>query len=237
MPRSLLRILLWIAALPALPAAAIAQDQCVIPGAFPKARVTIPPRGAIVRAPVDGYTLALSWSPQFCKLHGDEKQSRGQCDAPRKFRFILHGLWPDGDGLANPQWCRQVPVVPAQTLRDNFCATPSASLMQHEWAKHGSCMDVDSAQYFRAGRTAFAALKFPDMDALARDQTDVGTLVSAMVAANPGMTADMVRIDVTALGWLEAMRVCLDRSYRPRACPRGVAGAGANTKIRIWPAW
>lgn len=224
-----------LAGLACMSSAALAQSQCVIPQALPKGRALVPPPGETVIAPLTGHILVLSWSPQFCKVNGDDKKNATQCGGSNKFGFVLHGLWPDGEGRKDPQWCKRVPAVSPEVMKQYFCSTPSASLMQHEWAKHGSCTESDSGRYFGAANRAYAALKFPDMDTLSRPQTSVGTLTSAFVAANPGLTADMLRVNLTQLGWLEDVRICLGTDYRPKSCPRDIGGASADTRLKIWP--
>lgn len=218
------------------PALAMAQNQCAVPQTLPVSRAIIPPQGETVVTPLTGYVLALSWSPQFCKERGDRKKNAAQCDVPKKYGFILHGLWPDGDGLKDPKWCKRVPAVSVAVMKQFFCATPSAELMQYEWAKHGSCVESDAERYFSAASRQFATLNFPDMEALSQSQTDVGAFTAAFVAANPGLSADMVRLDVTPLGWLKELRLCLGKDYRPVSCPRDIGGEGVDTRLRIWPA-
>ena len=41
----------------------------------------------------DYYVMALSWSPNWCEIEGDSKNS-DQCDARHDHGWILHGLWP-----------------------------------------------------------------------------------------------------------------------------------------------
>ena len=41
----------------------------------------------------DYYVMALSWSPTWCALEGDARNSP-QCDASADFGWVLHGLWP-----------------------------------------------------------------------------------------------------------------------------------------------
>ena len=229
-----MRGLAAIATLIGFPALAAAQNQCAIPQSIPVSRSILPPPGETVVVPLTGYVLSLSWSPQFCKVNGDDKKNALQCGGSSKFGFILHGLWPDGEGQKDPRWCKRVPAVSQDVLRTNFCATPSASLMQHEWAKHGSCIESDAGRYFRAASLVYTSLKFPDMDALSRSQPVVGDFAKAFVAANPGVTPEMVRVDVTPLGWLEGVRLCLGRDYHPRPCPRDIGGAGPDGKLRIW---
>ena len=41
----------------------------------------------------DYYVLALSWSPNWCAIEGDARNSP-QCDEGEDHGWILHGLWP-----------------------------------------------------------------------------------------------------------------------------------------------
>ncbi len=229
------RALATVSGLLALPALALAQSECTPPQSLPVGRAIFPPPGSTVSTPLTGYILALSWSPQFCKVNGDDKRHAAQCASPNRFGFVVHGLWPDGEGRADPQWCKRVPAVPAKVLKQHFCAIPSASLMQHEWAKHGSCIESDPDRYFSAAMRVYSALYFPDMNALIRSQANVGALTAAFVAANPGLAPDMLRVNQTPLGWLEQVQICLDRGYRPKSCPSDIGGASDDSRLRIWP--
>src|SRR3546814_10698006 len=75
-----------------------------------------------------------------------------------RFGFVLHGLWPDSAGRRDPRWCRPVPLPDPATIRANLCVTPSADLLAHEWAKHGSCRFSDAPRYFRAASVMFDAV-------------------------------------------------------------------------------
>ncbi len=212
---------------------ALAQNQCRIPDSVPPARAILPVQGNEVIAPKTGHILALSWSPQYCKENGDEKRAASQC-RDQKFGFILHGLWADGAGRNNPVWCKKVGTVPDAVLKRNFCATPSFGLMRHEWAKHGSCIEADPERYFRAGNSLFSALRFPNMIELSRTPITVGAFRAALAAANPGMSADMFRVQLTPLNWLEGVRVCLGINYNAKACPSDISGSGDDSKMKIW---
>lgn len=52
----------------------------------------------------DYYVLALSWSPNWCKLEGDSKGS-AQCDPKNDHGWVLHGLWPQNE-RGWPSYCR-----------------------------------------------------------------------------------------------------------------------------------
>ncbi|MFX8949768.1 hypothetical protein ABTM92_19760, partial [Acinetobacter baumannii] len=73
---------------------------------------------------ITGYTLALSWSPEFCNAHRNDPASAQQCSGRGgRFGFILHGLWPEGSGGQWPQWCAAA-LPSAEALRRAMCLTP-----------------------------------------------------------------------------------------------------------------
>ena len=143
--------------------------QCQLPTDIPAPRPVAPPRDEPRRiVPVAGYTLALSWSPQFC-ARAFGRSSEFQCSrraAP--FGFILHGLWPEGAGRDWPQYCHPAQLVPRDVIRANLCAMPSVQMIQHEWARHGTCSSDSPQRYFSTARTLFERLRLPDMAMLAR---------------------------------------------------------------------
>lgn len=189
------------------------------------------------RTPVTNYQLTLSWSPQHCRdVRGrgrDVLQCGGQAG---RFGFVLHGLWPETDSRDWPQYCRPAGQVPRSVIARNLCMTPSPELIQHEWARHGTCMARSPDRYFRAARILFDSVRYPDMAALARETTlDVWAFSRAFAAANPGLRSNMFTVHVTRGGWLDEVRICLDRRFRRARCPSHLRGAPPGTRIRIAP--
>ncbi|OYX62413.1 MAG: hypothetical protein B7Y89_09295 [Novosphingobium sp. 32-60-15] len=185
--------------------------------------------------PTTGYTLALSWSPEFCRTRKADPAHATQCSGSMgRFGFVLHGLWPDGKGGAYPQWCPVRRAPDAATLRRNLCTTPSADLLMHEWAKHGSCMTKDPAAYFDQGRVLFQAMQFPDMARLSRQPgLDAGMVRQALVIANPRLKPDMVKLLLNRSGWLREVHVCHSRAMKPVRCPTG-NGPPDSVPVKIW---
>jgi ribonuclease T2 len=224
--------LLWLSL---APATSLAQENaCRIPSKLVLPTVRKPNNDQSRTAAVTGYTLALSWSPQYCRGRPDD----GQCDPGLgRFGFILHGLWPEGAGRNYPQWCASVPApIPADVARAQFCTQPSTRLMAHEWAKHGTCATLNPADYFAASRKLFAGVRFPDMMALSRRQIDVGGFKRLMSAANPRIMPSAISVSTDRDGdWLREVYVCLTRAMRPEPCPRGRSpGAPDGTPLKIW---
>lgn len=221
----------------ALEGAAVARaSECRLPATIARPHAVLPTRDEPRRLmPITGYTLALTWVPEYCFAHRRE-QGSFECGAGARFGFVLHGLWPDGQDGKWPQYCRPVALLPENLIRANLCATPSPQLLQHEYAKHGSCTGLAPADYFRLSTSLYSRLHFPDMEALARRPgLTAGALAQALARANPGVEPQMVRIALNKRGWLEEVRFCLDREQRFTRCiGRGGAGvAPATARVRI----
>ncbi|WP_419809274.1 ribonuclease T2 [Sphingomonas sp.] len=183
--------------------------------------------------PIGGYTLALTWAPEFCRRA--PRNARFQCGAGNRFGFTLHGLWPDGVGREWPQYCRSTALLPPRVIRANLCATPSAQLLQHEWAKHGTCMPGQTpATYFARSTGLYGRLRYPDMDALSRGRVTAGSLATALAAANPGLPAAAVRVTTTRQGWLDELWLCLDQRFRYERCHADGGGVAATSTVKIW---
>ena len=220
----------------ALPGAASAQAlQCAVSAAPIRVRPDLPSaREPSRNLPIGSYTLAISWSPQYCREHARDASARFQCGGGNRFGFTLHGLWPDGIGREWPQYCRRTTLLPDRLIRGMLCTTPSAQLLQHEWAKHGTCMPVRPEQYFARSRELYAALRYPDMNALSRGPLTAGRLATAVARVNPGIRADMMRITATRQGWLDEIWLCLDKSFRYARCAPHAGGVDPGAAIRIW---
>lgn len=209
--------------------------QCQLPTDIPAPRPVAPPRDEPRRiVPVAGYTLALSWSPQFC-ARAFGRSSEFQCSrraAP--FGFILHGLWPEGAGRDWPQYCHPAQLVPRDVIRANLCAMPSVQMIQHEWARHGTCSSDSPQRYFSTARTLFERLRLPDMAMLARRRDlTAGQFIQAIVVRNPGVRPDMLRIRSTYDGWLDEIWICLDRSFTPARCAANKGGRRGTAPLHI----
>lgn len=219
-----------------LPAAAHAQaTDCAIPGSLPKPKLEFPNRDNPKRLmPIGGYTLALSWSPGYCHARRASTRDAFQCGrASNPFGFVLHGLWPDGQGETWPQYCKPARAVPEPTTRQTLCATPSVQLIQHEWAKHGTCMSPNAKSYFAQSTGLYRALRFPNTAGMARrDDLTTAAYASAFAAVNRGIPASAVRVTTARGGWLDEIWLCLDTRLRYAAC-RANAGGGDTTRLRI----
>ncbi|WP_281823611.1 ribonuclease T [Sphingobium sp. BS19] len=235
--------MIFAAAAMLTPVAAVAQvEQCNVPSTIPRPRPDLPSDSQPKRVlPIGGYTLAITWSPQYCDGKSGERDAFQCGNRNARFGFTLHGLWPDGVGKDWPQYCRATSILPRATIARNLCVTPSAQLIQHEWAKHGTCMrangqPISPNAYFNRSRAMYGKLRFPDMAELAQRGTmTAGAFASAFAAANKGLRADMMRVTATRDGWLDEVWLCLDRRFRNARCPTHQGGLKPADTLRIRP--
>ena len=216
--------------------AAMAQAwQCRAPKNLSRPALELPKPGEVRRSPVAGYTLALSWSREYCKGRENDPAMRLQCGGQiGDFGFVLHGLWPEARGPKYPQYCRSVGVLSRQVVSDNICMTPSVQLLQHEWTKHGTCMARTPEAYFGAAKLLFGAIQFPDMDRLSRKPLNTGGLAQALADINEGLPTNAIRVKTNDRGWLQEVRICLGKDLKPLRCPGFAQGAPAKAEVKIW---
>ena len=229
-------------------AAKLAAVAAIVPGAaqaqayqceVPRGAIGVPAiaRDAPVRrAPVTGYTLALTWSPEYCRHRHDRAADRRQCSGRSgRFGFVVHGLWPEGRGAAWPQWCPSARLPNSRDLTPHLCMTPSARLLAHEWAKHGTCMVDAPAKYFKVTRILWSSLRWPDFDRLSRDdELTAGDVRRAFADANRYWEPEHVGVVLNERGWLEELRLCYGRDFMPAACDAGRFGPKDTAAVKIW---
>lgn len=219
-----------IAALLLLGGSAVnAAEPCVVPPGLMPAPVV--PQEEQRLLPVTKLVLAYYWWPEECQ-RPDSAATPG-CRAG--YGFKVHGLWPDGVGKTYPQFCRAPTPLSAETVRANYCMTPSPSLLQHEWAKHGTCHWPDAAAYFADERKVADRIALPDVSKLPAEGLTAGAMRDAMIAANPGLPRAALFVGTNNKQWLTELRVCLTTALKPAACEDGDIGAPDAVPVRMRP--
>ncbi|MEM7665306.1 MAG: ribonuclease T [Pseudomonadota bacterium] len=189
--------------------------------------------------PVTGYTMALSWSPAFCRTRQDSRTHRTQCSGDNgRFGLIVHGLWPESraNGRASwPQWCSTNGVLSPAEVRRNMCMMPSARLVARQWAKHGSCMVKRPETYFKVTRILWDSLRIPDYDRISREEgLTAGRIRTTFADANRGWSASQIGVKLNRDGWLEEIRLCYGKRFRPTRCDAKRFGARDAVEAKIW---
>ncbi len=220
----------------ASPAPALAQAyQCRIP----QGRISLPPvtrDGPVRDTAITGYTLALSWSPEFCRGREDDPRHVRQCSGRGgRFGFVVHGLWPEGRSGQWPQWCETARQPSDQAVRETLCTMPGERLIANEWARHGSCMIRNPDAYLRITRILWNSLRWPEYDRLSRNRgLTAGEIRQAFADANGRWEPEHVGLVINERGWLTEMRLCYGLDYLPARCDRRRYGPADDVAVRIW---
>lgn len=187
----------------------------------------------------DYYVLALSWSPNWCALEGDERGSP-QCGADANggagFAWVLHGLWPQREE-GWPEYCRAGHPDPSRAeTRAMADVMGTDGLAWHQWERHGSCSGLSPADYFRLARLAFERAAIPDAFARLPDAVDLPAAVveEAFLREDPGLSAAGVAVTCRE-GLIQEVRLCLTRDLEPRACGADVGRGCALEDARMEP--
>lgn len=170
----------------------------------------------------DYYVLALSWSPNWCTLEGDAKQSP-QCDPAKDHGWIMHGLWPQFH-RGWPAYCSTAERNPPRHVTNGMADIMGTSgLAWYQWKKHGTCSGLSGEDYFATARAAYAGVVRPEVF---RKLEDTVTLPAAVVEAaflesNPDLEPDMVTITCRD-GFIQEARICLSKTLDPVPCGQDV---------------
>ena len=172
-------------------------------------------------AAFDFYVFALSWSPGFCALEGQDK-GRDQCASGARQRFVVHGLWPQAEAQSAidcPAGQRPIPRAILDGARDLF---PSEGLARYQWRKHGGCSGVAPSVWFDHVRRAKAGVNLPpDLLALqAEARFEPEEILRKFRDVNPGLRPGMAAISCPREIFQE-IRLCMSADLRDFvACPQ-----------------
>ena len=168
----------------------------------------------------DYYVLSLSWSPTWCALEGDARQSP-QCDNATGFGWVLHGLWPQyNEGW--PSFCPSAQRPPSRAMTEDMADIMGTSgLAWYQWKKHGACTGLTPRDYYALARRAYDSVIRPEVFRKLPNPVKLPARVveQAFLKANPDWTPDMLTITCRA-GRIQEARLCLTKSLEPVACGR-----------------
>jgi ribonuclease T2 len=178
----------------------------------------------------DYYLMALSWSPTYCETHPGETEQCGR----KGYGFILHGLWPQYLSGMGPQHCPMTATPDARTVDRTLAFMPSRRLIEHEWETHGTCSGLTPTAYFDLADRAFASIHVPtELTAPSQSpQMSADQVTAAFIAANPGLTEQMLAVQCHAAE-LEEVRICLNFELRPQVCGKRVTTHCRDGNLRI----
>ncbi|MFK7744467.1 MAG: ribonuclease T [Roseobacter sp.] len=166
----------------------------------------------------DYYVMALSWSPNWCAIEGDARNS-DQCDARHDHGWILHGLWPQYD-RGYPEFCKTIAKAPSRRMTSKMADIMGTSgLAWHQWKKHGTCTGLSAADYYALSREAYLTVDRPNVLRRLTNTVKIAPKVieGAFLQDNPTLAADQITITCKA-GHIQEARICLSKSLEPIRC-------------------
>lgn len=183
----------------------------------------------------DYYVMALSWTPNWCALEGDDRGSP-QCDNGQGYGFTLHGLWPQYD-TGWPSFCPSALRPPSRAMTGAMSdIMGSGGLAWYQWRKHGVCTGLDAADYFALSRLAYDSVTRPDLlRQLDREiRLPAAVIEDAFLEVNPQLEADMLTVTCRA-NRIQEVRICMTRSLEPRLCGADVVRDCASPDALFTP--
>lgn len=183
----------------------------------------------------DYYVLSLSWSPNWCALEGDARDSP-QCDAREDHGWILHGLWPQFE-KGFPFYCNTSERNPPRSMTAEMSDIMGTSgLAWHQWKKHGRCTGLDASDYFALSREAYERITRPKIFRKLEDPVRLPATVveEAFLRENLDLTADGITITCRD-NHIQEARICLTRDLTPRRCGSDVLRDCSATSALFTP--
>lgn len=166
----------------------------------------------------DYYVMALSWSPNWCAIEGDDRNSP-QCDPSEDFGWVLHGLWPQYE-RGWPDYCRTTHNNPTRRQTNDMADIMGTSgLAWHQWNKHGVCTGLNSTDYYALSRDTYNDLVIPQaFRRLTSPVTLPASLIEeAFVSQNPELDPDEITVTCRS-GYIQEVRICLTKDMEFRRC-------------------
>jgi ribonuclease T2 len=114
---------------------------------------------------------------------------------------------------------------------------PTESLIQHEWAAHGTCSGLPAADYFAGVRKARDSVSLPvDLQQPSKQiQLSPAEVEAKLAAANPSFPKSAFRTSCYHDNELQEVRICLNKDFSPRGCgpSAGECSAGSVTMLPV----
>jgi len=181
----------------------------------------------------DYYLLTLSWAPEFCATTPSQRTS-AECDPKKHMGLVVHGLWPQYKNGKWPQDCTGTPPVSSAIVNQMMPIMPASGLIQHEWAKHGTCSGLAVDQYFAAIQKLYNKLSVPDDFKKPSSSSEAGPsdIEQKFATANQAPTAAF-RVSCPQNAF-SAVEICLTKDFQYQACPNTVKECRAS-QVKVLP--
>ena len=148
--------------------------------------------------------------------------------------LVVHGLWPQYNNGKWPQDCASTPPVSSAIVNQMLPIMPGSSLIQHEWAKHGTCSGLAVDQYFAAIEKLYNKLNVPDdfKKPSSSSETGPSDVEQKFATANQAPAAAF-RVSCPQ-NEFSAVEICLTKDFQYQACPNTVKECRAG-QVKVLP--
>jgi ribonuclease T2 len=180
----------------------------------------------------DYYVLALSWAPNYCASHPSDHSS--ECQVGGHKAFVLHGLWPQANNAAPPMSCAPASPVAHSIVDHMLQLMPTRALIEHEWAKHGTCSGLSAQDYFGKVEQAFRKVQVPSELQSLNSPKDFGTKNLEQNFASTNHAPEQAFRVSCHSGDLVSVEVCLDKNLDYQSCTGSVHECTAG-QVRVRP--
>jgi ribonuclease T2 len=182
----------------------------------------------------DYYVLSLSWSPAFCL----QKPGSAECNGPRRYGFVVHGLWPQ-NARGWPENCDVRAQVSDAVVQGMADLMPARGLVFHEWSAHGTCSGLEPSSYFALVRRAYTSVAIPSplVRPTAAAEQAPAAIVKAFFQANPQLPPQSVGVTCSgqSVPRLREVHICFDRGLKPRPCSADALRAACRAPSVLIP--
>jgi ribonuclease T2 len=181
------------------------------------------------------YALSLSWSPAFCLA----SPGAAECNGPRRYGFIVHGLWPQYEE-GWPEHCDVHRPVPDDVVQGIADLMPARGLVYHEWSAHGTCSGLEPVEFFKLVRRAYSSIATPQELSSPTQALEEppAAIAAAFLRANPRFPPQSIVVTCStgqSAPRLREVRICFDRHLAPRACSAAAMHSACRAPYVIIP--
>ena len=179
----------------------------------------------------DYYLLTLSWSPTYCLTHRENEQCSG-----KGYGFVLHGLWPQYASGGWPQDCPPVTPLTQDERIKGETLFPTGELLNHEWAKHGTCSGMGAIAYFNTADKAVSLVKVPPefQPSATPHYFTAKEIIQLFRQSNPAIPENGTTVQCSGPDLAE-VRVCLAKDLSFTSCGKGVKTQCHPGEVRVTP--
>ncbi|MGB0733820.1 MAG: hypothetical protein ACPGPF_08635, partial [Pontibacterium sp.] len=114
-----------------------------------------------------------------------------------------------GKNNGHPRFCKgDLPLVPVEKMKPYLCMSPSTSLLQGEWEKHGACDFNTASDYYAQTQALYMRYKTPPAKLSTRDA------VRWMKQHNPELQGKWLNLTKHEFG------ICFTTTFEVMSCPK-----------------